>query len=672
MKKFSEFLLIGGLLTLFMWMSLSASREKSPTFDEIAHITKGYVIHQTGDFRLSLDASILPQYWAALPLRVESLRLPPPQDPSWIRNDVIDVGRQFFFTLGNDVNKIVFRARTMMVLVAAALGFAIYLWSKCLFGITGGLISLSLYAFCPSFLAHGSLVTTDVPLALLMLISLTLLWHFLNNVHWRSCLAVSLAVALLLITKLSGLLILPMAILLFVLRCSLGPKIGIPWRVSASQTIGWAGGTVILVVFFLWAFHGFKYSANPSDHHDPIAGPGQGWASIHAAPGIKTGIFSFAQNHKLLPEQFLYGVAFMGQDIKIRRAFLNGGYSVTGWWYFFPYCFIIKTPLPVLLLLLLALGAVLDRLGSPGSDGGSKFDTGVLKQVYTSAPLWAFSLMYGASLITSSVNIGHRHLLPIYPPLFILAGSLSYWIQTRRRWMAPVVLLLIGFHIVDSVRIRPHYLAFFNQIVGGPREGYRYLVDSSLDWGQDLPGLKRWLHRNVPQTHPPVTVFLSYFGTSSPSHYGIDAESLPGSPDIDHLNVRRVAALRGGIYCISATMLQSVYLSAMGPWAFPYEKAYEKVLSKMFEWQQAEKNPTDLEQLRRKYGEKFWNDTFIFFDHLQFSRLCAYLRKKTPDDNIGYSILIYRLTDEEVRAALYGQPAELVPDVRVKGMDQWR
>ena len=121
--------------------------------------------------------------------------------------------------------------------------------------------------------------------------------------------------------------------------------------------------------------------------------------------------------------------------------------------------------------------------------------------------------------------------------------------------------------------IRPHYLAYFNVLAGGPESGYRHLVDSSLDWGQDLPGLKRWLEAAEGHSAAPAAVYLSYFGSGNPAVYGIDARQIYSYQD--WRAAPPLYELTGGIYCVSATMLQSLYTRAPGPWAAPYERAYQ-------------------------------------------------------------------------------------------------
>jgi hypothetical protein len=255
--------------------------------------------------------------------------------------------------------------------------------------------------------------------------------------------------------------------------------------------------------------------------------------------------------------------------------------------------------------------------------------------------------------ILSPLNIGHRHLLPIIPPAIVLLGATAE-LQVGRRARAAFLGSMLLWHAGESVRIAPHYLAYFNQFVGGPAKGYRHLVDSSLDWGQDLPGLKRWLDRNSLQgpSHPPV--FLSYFGTSRPEHYGIDAVMLPGFPD--RTPARVPPPLDPGVYCISATLLQGLYLDAKPPWSAEQEMKYQGLLHNLRLYQGTDSKPAERDALIRHTGEEFWRKTFGAWEQLRFARLTAVLRRREPDDQIGHSILIYRVSEEELSRALLGSP----------------
>ena len=131
--------------------------------------------------------------------------------------------------------------------------------------------------------------------------------------------------------------------------------------------------------------------------------------------------------------------------------------------------------------------------------------------------------------------------------------------------VAACLLALAG----ECAAMYPHYLAYFNRLAGSPRNGYKHLVNSSLDWGQDLPGLKRWLKEHDLEAVNGARVYLAYFGTADPAYYQIAATDL-GSSKQDS-----VAPLGEGVYCISATSLQQV---DWGPWCADYEQVYQETL----------------------------------------------------------------------------------------------
>ena len=204
--------------------------------------------------------------------------------------------------------------------------------------------------------------------------------------------------------------------------------------------------------------------------------------------------------------------------------------------------------------------------------------------------------------------------------------------------------------MTESLSAWPNYLAFFNQFVGRSRNGYQYLVDSSLDWGQDLPSLHQWLEKNVPAASG-TPVYLSYFGTGDPKFYGIDALLLPGYFDVAP---PQTFPLQHGVYCLSATMLQGVYSRFHRPWTPANETLYRQVRAETNRWNSASNDPVARKHLLQEHGANDWAACIQIYGDLRLARLCAYLRHRTPDDEVGYSILIYRLSDQEVQQALGG------------------
>jgi hypothetical protein len=164
-------------------------------------------------------------------------------------------------------------------------------------------------------------------------------------------------------------------------------------------------------------------------------------------------------------------------------------------------------------------------------------------------------VLYAAASLTRGINIGHRHLLPLYPFLFVAAGRVAAWAASAwpRRGPALVVGALAAWHLGAALWIHPHYLSYFNELSGGPARAYRILVDSSLDWGQDLKGLRPYM-----EAHGIPRVKLSYFGTADPAYYGIANDQLPSYLPLPREVVRSFAP--GDVLAVSATNLQGVYL----------------------------------------------------------------------------------------------------------------
>ena len=622
-----ERLVVFLLLMLYWLLGISASVQKSNTFDEMAHIAGGYSYLHTGDYRLHPENGVLPQKFATLPLLFADVHFPSLDDDSWRHVNIWRFGFRFLFLSDNDVDRMLLSGRAMIALFGVALGLIVFLWSRQLFGVPGAFLSLLLFVFCPTMLAHGSFVTSDMASGLFLTLSVWSVWNLLNDFQARRAILAAAAIAALMLSKATWVLLVPIIPLLvlarlFRSRVFSGEKeeAVINWKRGISS----AAGMAIIVYILIWSFYSFRYSAFSS-------GPGQfmfTWEQAENHPGKP--VVEFIRQHHLLPEAWTFGFSqvIAATSHQNRLAFLNGEYSVMGWWYFFPYAFLIKTPIPLFLILGLAL-----ILWSRKSEKTRGF--------YETAPLWILLLVYWIFAIRSEFNLGHRYILPIYPAVYILAGGAALAFKGKSRIGKIVLAIFLGWFCVESIFIRPHYLAYFNELSGGPGNGYRHLVDSSLDWGQDLPGLRDWLESHKDQS----PIYLSYFGTSSPEYYGIKATSLK---DWDP-SQGALAELHAGTYCISATMLQCIYNVPIAHWCAPHEAAYQELLK-------GPRTETTTKQLQR----------------YRFARLAAFLRQRNYDAQIGYSILIYKLNEEEIHKALYGPPPEMRPTIEVRGLKDGR
>ena len=635
------------LLTLHWWLGVSATREICTTYDELAHVTGGFAYWQFNDYRLHPENGNLPQRLAALPWVAAGAHMDT-TDAAWGESNVWLLGHRFFYRSGNNTDYLLLLTRATMAMLGVGLGWLIFAWSRRLWGDAGGLLSLGLYALCPNFLAHGPLATSDVAMTLVLLAAAGAFWRQTRRLDPQTWALSAGLVAAACVTKFSCVLLLPIGALMIAVRLVSTEPLTLAFG-PAREVTTWRGKLAVLVPAALaqglvawvaiWVCFGGRFAA---------AGPGLPaqveffvpWNAIMPEHGFWHWFFSTARSWHLLPDAYLQGFAFVLFSAAERGAFFNGEYSSTGWPTFFPYAFLVKTPLPQLAAFALAGGAALAAWGRAGWTHA--WAERVRRDLYRVAPLAILFAVYWAFSVTSHLNIGHRHILPTYPALFIVAGLLVR--PGVSRWVAATAAALLVWHAAESARIRPHYLAYFNPIAGGPENGWRHLVDSSLDWGQDLPGLAAWLQRNA---HPDEKVYIAYFGNGDFEYEGIRAREL--APLYNFSKPRRWYNLEPGLYCLGATMLQDAYGGWRGPWTLAKDLQY-----RLLGTQLASAPPTLTAEERNRRFLKLYD-----LERLRFARLGQYLRLRRPDAVVGYSIFIYRLSAEEANTVAYGSMAEL-------------
>jgi hypothetical protein len=620
-------------------LAVTAMVDKSMTSDEIAHLTAGHAYNTRGDYRLQPENGNLPQRLAALPLTLAGDPLPPTTLETWQTAEVWKYGHRFFFEGSLPAGERLFLGRAMIALVSAATGLLVFFWSRALFGWGGGFLSLALFVFCPTFLAHGALATSDLTMTFFFLAAVGAWWRHLEHPGAAGAAISTVTLGLAFVAKFSAVLLPPMLAI-----------IGLGWAWGESRTGGWRGpwqrlvrSTLVHAVAtwaVIWCFYGFRFSAFAPELV-PGATFNHGWGWLLTDLGLPAKVIWWLKEWRLLPEAWLHGLTFVLQFSRARGAFMSGEYSVTGWLVFFPWAFLIKTPLPFVLLVVTgALAAARRVLAAPAGIA--------LARLRPFTPLATLFVVYWATSLASHLNIGHRHILPTYLVLFIAAGWLARGLTFRRPCATLWVAGLLLWHAGESWRARPHYLAYFNQIVGGSPNGWRHLVDSSLDWGQDLPGLKAWLDLNAPGEK----IYLSYFGTGDARYEGIVATALPTLPEVGP--PRRWHSLGPGVYAISATMLQHVYSNHRGAWTLGDEREHQRLRPLEPALLAYQNDPARRAALLTQAPEQNWTTAWKRYEALRFARLCHYLRVRRPDASIGHSILVFRLNAAEIAATTAG------------------
>ncbi|HYB42586.1 MAG TPA: glycosyltransferase family 39 protein [Candidatus Methylomirabilis sp.] len=646
-------------LALFALACARMAWTTSPVFDEPGLLYSGYSGFIATAPKAQTANLIFAEAWAALPLLAMKVRLPTAAEIAAEDPARREMGRMLLFHEGNNWMAITRAGRAMIILLGLALSAAVYRWSRRLFGPAGGLVSLALCCLSPVVLSNSAVATTDIAVTLWFVLAVNRWWALLARVSAKNLLLSGVTAGLLLVTKVSGLLFCPMALILLLVRLAAGPPVAVAWpgrppqlassplsRLAAGLGAGVvSAGTAIGVI---WSVYGLAQAA-----FAPIGAPPLPWEQTFAGRpgGALSEVATALHEWRLLPDSYLFDVRLFEAQTSFRRGYLLGEYSLVGWWYFFPVALWFKTPIPAVALVALGLLA-LSRRGS--------FDRHQL------APLAVLALVYLGASLTSGVNIGIRHVLPVYPPLFIIAGAATLP-PFHRWWGRSLVGALVVWSAAEAWRVHPQYMAYFNQLAGATEDAHRILVDSSYEWGQDLPAVERWLARRAEGPGPKPPVYFAYFGNVDLRRFKLDARLLPQEYELRPL---LLYDLGPGTYIISATMLHTLYGPVMGPWRPSYEQAYRQLAADMARLAALRSDPEVLQRLVVTEGAAEWSAKIRLYDALRFARLCAYLRGRRPDDRITFGMLVFQLTAAELAKALEGPPAELRTGGVIRGLER--
>ena len=535
---------------VFVILTVSSYTQKSATWDEPPHLTAGYAMLKLHDYRIGPEAPPFTRMWAALPLlfmpdiKIDANSIHDTDNDEWMHLRQYSMPFQFTYQQ-NDADRLLYPARFMTVLLGIALGILVFSWARELFGFWPAAVVLGLYCFEPNILAHSSLVTTDLGFACFFFGTIYFLWRTTRSLTLGNLMGLSVCLAMAVLSKFSAVLLGPIIFGLLLLRVwQRDPwpwKIGMPRKLSTPSVKTLTAASIVaalaLVAYVgIWAVYGFRYAPSASgteqfhfqDH--PFV--------LQQAHSVAKAV-DWVDRHRLLPNAFTEGFLFGSARAQMRSAFLMGKFSAQGWWYYFPVAFLIKTPLTLLVLFGVGVGLCLKRPHNL-----------LRTEIFLLLPF----IFYLGTAMTAKINIGLRHILPIYPFVILIAGrSVAELARVRRGFL--VIPVLLG--VMECAWVYPDYLTFFNGAVGGPSNGYKYLVDSNLDWGQDLKPLKKWMDKNNLER-----INLAYFGTADPAYYGIQCIYLPGSPFFAEDRVR--SPQLPGYVAVSVTNLRGVYLNDLG------------------------------------------------------------------------------------------------------------
>lgn len=469
------------LAALFSWQLWVHASSTSATLDEPVHLLAGHRYLQCGDYAFNPEHPPLTKKLAALPLRGMDLRMPSglPCDPGFIAKQ-----RQFRlaaeFMAENGGERILLRARLAASLLAVALALLVWRAAWRMFGPWPAVAAMALLAMEPMLVAHGSLVTTDMAIAATTLLAVVVLyeargWHAAARI-----VAMGLAFGLMLASKHSALLMLPVLAGLRLLDASLSR--GGPWTLRAYLLKPGVELCIAaaIAVCVLWSFYGFRYSATPGAQTTVELG---GFLAQVGRPGSQelaiAHVLSWLSRSGLLPEAYLMGLTdIVGTSVRYTRV-LGRSYS-EGQWFFYPIAISVKSSVALLLLMPVGVVAILR-------------DRAMWRQaLFLLLPAFA----YLAIAMSSTFTVGVRHVLQVYPFFILLAGFGLAWAWRRGAIWKAAVGVLLAYQAATVVRAAPDYIPFANAFWGGPAKAYDVLPFDNAEWGQSLKRIHDDVARN--------------------------------------------------------------------------------------------------------------------------------------------------------------------------------
>jgi len=491
-----------GLLAVQAVLVVAMVHRESLTFDEDDHMFAGYMMWKTGDYGLNPEHPPLVKLLAAAPLLGDQLWIPPLHGWSFKKEAYLD-GRDWLAHNDGASQRLVFRMRMAVGLLAWGLSLVVFFAAREWFGDGAALIAMTLVVFDPNIMAHSALVTTDLGVTLFFLASIWTFYRFATKPTVTRLLVAGLMAGLLAATKHSGILLIPMLVPAMIREVAAAPRGERGQR--AGRIAGGFTAMVLIAVVVLWAFYGFRYAARPAglalstslaDYVQPLA---------HFDQSV---VLTAARFH-LLPESYLMGLADVKRMAQFYPTFALGRVYAHGQWWYFPAVILIKTTLGLLALNALALWAAFT-----GRIGRAR------EVFYVLSP----GAVYLAIAMASGIDIGARHILPLYVMAAIFAGAGAAALARGSRPWAAAMAVLVAAHIASSLLNYPQQIAYANAAWGGAKNTHNLLSDANVDWGQQLYQVKAWQDR-----HPDEECWFAYFARPEidPAVYGIRCHALP-------------------------------------------------------------------------------------------------------------------------------------------------
>lgn len=522
------------LLIIELFLGFFSLYNDSGTTDEVAHIPAGYAYLKFRDYRLNPEHPPLIKAYAALPLLFADLKFP--LDLPAYRDEINgqwETGWKFIYHSDNNPDLILTLSRLPVLLLSLLLGFFVYSWTAKTLNKKTGLVALFFYVFSPNILAHSRLVTTDLGFAATFFITIYFFHQFLKRPSWKSLVLTGVFFGLAQLSKFSNLILIPyLALLLLSFSVFSKERFDFPFfsplKKEWLRRLSFFVFSLIFIFVLGFVLVGMGYHLVSLHTPKEIfhAGIDQLLPGDYDLASIKNFLHALAKNPILRPYSwYLLGLEMVSLHLKYgHTTYFLGKVGHEGWWYYYPLSFLLKTPIPVLIMLFVSLilffkDQIIKRTKSRNFRTYYQSLKAWLNENFFEFICWLAIITFFVVGLRSKLNIGLRHILPLYPFLHILAARyfvriFSGALSKKNVLKASLAVFLLTWYLATNLFTFPHYLAYFNESIGGYKRGYKYSVDSNLDWGQDLKRLAFWVRENKIKY-----LTIDYFGGSVPEHY---------------------------------------------------------------------------------------------------------------------------------------------------------
>jgi hypothetical protein len=531
----------------------------APTTDEVAHLPAGLSNWQLGRFELYSVNPPLVKMVAAVPVRW----MAPVTDWSRAQGEGPGSRREFFvgetFIEQNGENTVgFFRAARLACIPFSMLGgWVCFLWGRAVFGDSAGLLAGVLWCLSPLILGHGSLITPDVAAAAVGVSALYRFRIWLLDTSWWNTVILGVVTGLALLTKFTWIPIFPLTamIILPVWRWSEG---GIVRHLRRDAMH--LGVATLVALYGVNALYAFDGSFTALGEINFVSETLKGSTDTDQQDRNSSNDFSnrFASSWlgsipMPLPIQYIRGIDVQRRDLEHPdRSYLMGEWQQKGWWYYYLVALAVKEPLPTLVLFFGSMAACIWRFFAVQS-------TVVTASV--SDTQWRFRrellLICIPGVLVSLLVMSHtgfsrhlRYLLPAYPFAFLFISQIAA-IAAKSAVLQWSIRGLIAWQMISVALVGPNWLAYFNECSGGPSNGSAWLLNSNIDWGQDLLQVERWQ-----ASHPEESLHLALNSSYDPGYLGLRS---PYSPTVSYgdRDTKHNLVPAPGWHAVSVTFLRS-------------------------------------------------------------------------------------------------------------------